>query len=111
MKYGRIVGWGKCAPHKVLTNFDLEKMVDTSDEWIVTRTGIRERHIAGEGETTASMSVTAAQRALERAGLEASDRDLIVVATSSPDYLLPPGSSVIQDRLGAHCGAFSLVAG
>ena len=111
MKYGRIAGWGKCVPEKVLTNFDLEKMVDTSDEWIVTRTGIRERRIAGEGETTCSMSVTAAQRALERAGLQASELDLILVATSSPDYLLPPVSSMIQDRLGAHCGAFSLVAG
>jgi len=111
MKYGRIVGWGKCAPHKVLTNFDLEKMVDTSDEWIVTRTGIRERHIAGEGETTASLSVTAARQALERAGLQPADLDLILVATSSPDYLLPPVSSIIQDRLGAKCGAFMVTAG
>ena len=111
MKYGRIAGWGKCVPQKVLTNADLEKMVDTSDEWIVTRTGIRERRIADEGETTASMSVAAAQQALDRAGIRASDLDLILVATSSPDYLLPPVSSMIQDRLGARCGAFTLVAG
>jgi 3-oxoacyl-[acyl-carrier-protein] synthase-3 len=111
MKYGRIVGWGKYVPDRVLTNFDLERMVDTSDEWIVTRTGIRERRIAGEGETTASMSVTAARRALEVAGIRASDIELIVVASSSPDYLVPPVSSMIQDRLGAQCGAFTLAAG
>jgi 3-oxoacyl-[acyl-carrier-protein] synthase-3 len=111
MKYGRIIGWGKYVPEKVLTNFDLEKMVDTSDGWIVTRTGIRERRIAGEGETTASMSVAAAQRALDVAGIRASDVDLIVVATSSPDYFVPPVSSMIQDRLGVQCGAFTLVAG
>lgn len=111
MRYGRITGWGKYVPPQVLTNFDLEKMVHTSDEWIVTRTGIRERRIAGDGETTLTMSVAAARQALERAGLRATDLDLILVATSSPDYLLPPVSSMIQDRLGARCGAFTLVAG
>jgi len=111
MRYGRLVGWGKSVPDRVLTNFDLEKMVDTSNEWIVTRTGIRERRIASEGETTASLSVAAAQQALDRAGLRASDVDLILVATSSPDYFVPPVSSMIQDRLGARCGAFTLVAG
>ncbi|RMF31779.1 MAG: ketoacyl-ACP synthase III [Chloroflexi bacterium] len=111
-KFGRIVGWGHYAPPRVLTNYDLEKMVETSNEWIVTRTGIRERHIAGEGETTATMSVAAAQQALERAGMAADELDLIIVATSSPDYILPPVSSMIQDRLGARrAGAFSLVAG
>ncbi len=111
MKYGRIAGWGKCVPHRVVTNAELEKTVDTSDEWIVTRTGIRERHIAGEGETTASLSVGAAWQALDRAGIRASDLDLIIVATSSPDYLLPPVSSMIQDQLGASCGAFMVTAG
>ena len=111
MKHGRIAGWGKYVPKKVLTNSDLERLVDTSDEWIVTRTGIRERRIAGEGETTMTMSVAAARQALDRAGLRASELDLIIVATSSPDYMLPPVSSMIQDRLGAQCGAFSLVAG
>lgn len=111
MIYGRITGWGKCVPDKVVTNADLEKMVDTSDEWIVSRTGIRERHIAVEGETTASMSVKAARAAMEKAGIIAADIDLIIVATSSPDYLLPPVSSMIQDRLGARCGAFTLAAG
>jgi 3-oxoacyl-[acyl-carrier-protein] synthase-3 len=111
MLYGRITGWGKSVPEKVLTNHDLEKMVDTSDEWIVSRTGIRERRIAGEGETTATLSVKAAQAAMTKAGIVAADVDLIIVATSSPDYFLPPVSSMIQHQLGAHCGAFTLVAG
>jgi len=111
-RYGRIVGWGKYVPPKVLTNFDLEKMVDTSDEWIVSRTGIRERRIAEEGETNSGMSVKAAQAALEKAGLEPSDLDLIILATSSPDYLTPPVSSMVQDKLGAKdVGAFTLAAG
>ncbi len=109
--YARITGWGKYAPRRVLTNHDLEKMVDTSDEWIVTRTGIRERRIAGPDEPTSVISVRAAQEAMKVAGIKASDIDLIIVATSSPDYLLPPVSSQIQDMLGAKCGAFTLVAG
>jgi 3-oxoacyl-[acyl-carrier-protein] synthase-3 len=111
MLYGRITGWGKSVPEKILTNHDLEKMVDTSDEWIVSRTGIRERHIAAEGETTATLSVKAAQAAMMKAGLVAADIDLIIVATSSPDYFLPPVSSMVQHQLGAHCGAFTLAAG
>jgi 3-oxoacyl-[acyl-carrier-protein] synthase-3 len=109
--YGRITGWGKHAPEKVLTNFDLEKMIDTSDEWITNRTGIRERRIAGEGETTATMSVEAGKAALQVAGITPADLDLIIVATSSPDYLIPPVSSMVQDMLGAKCGAFQLGAG
>jgi len=111
MKYGRIVGWGKYAPSRVLTNADLEKMVETSDEWIVTRTGIRQRHIAGEGETTSTMSVAASRAALEKAGLKPEDLDLIILATTSPDYFAPQASGQVQDRLGARCGAFQLVAG
>jgi 3-oxoacyl-[acyl-carrier-protein] synthase-3 len=111
MIYGRITGWGKCVPDNVVTNFDLEKMVDTSDEWIVTRTGIRERRVASGGETTSALSVKAARAAMEKAGIIPADIDLIIVATSSPDYLLPPVSSMIQEQLGAHCGAFTLVAG
>jgi 3-oxoacyl-[acyl-carrier-protein] synthase-3 len=111
-KYSRITGWGKYAPEKVLTNQDLEKMVDTSDEWIITRTGIRERRIAAPEETTATMSVEAARAALAKAQLRPTDLDLIIVATSSPDYFLPPVSSVIQDMLGAKgVGAFTLTAG
>jgi len=111
-RYARLTGWGKYVPAKALTNFDLEKMVDTSDEWIVTRTGIRERRLAAEDETTATMSVAAARQALAQANVEPESLDLIIVATSSPDYLLPPVSSMIQAMLGAHrAGAFTLVAG
>ncbi len=111
-KYSRIIGWGKYAPEQVLTNQDLEKMVDTSDEWIITRTGIRERHIAAPEETTATMSVEAGRAALDKAQLRPTDLDLIIVATSSPDHFLPPVSSMIQDMLGAKgVAAFTLVAG
>ena len=112
MKYGRITGWGKYVPARVLTNSDLVEMVDTSDEWIVTRTGIRERHVVAEGETNSDMSVKAAQAALDKASLDPRELDLIIVATSSPDYLVPPVSSIVQEKLGAKgVGAFTLVAG
>lgn len=110
-RYAKITGWGKYVPERVLTNHDLAQMVDTSDEWIVTRTGIRERHIRTEHDTTSSMSVAAAQEALAVAGITAKDLDLIIVCTSSPDYLMPPVASQVQHLLGAECGAFSLVAG
>jgi len=111
-QYARITGWGKALPARVLTNHDLEKMVDTSDEWIVTRTGIRERRIVGPGETTASMSIEACQKALAMAGLRPDQVDLIIVATSTPDYFCPPVSSIVQHRLGAsRAAAFMLVAG
>jgi 3-oxoacyl-[acyl-carrier-protein] synthase-3 len=111
-KYARITGWGKYVPERVLTNFDLEKMVDTSDEWIRTRTGIRERHIAGPGETCSTMSLAAARRALAVAQLLPSDVDLVLVATSTPDYLVPSVASMVQDQLGAtRAAAFSLQAG
>ena len=111
MKYGRIVGWGKSVPSQVLTNFDLAQRVDTSDEWIVARTGIHRRHIAAEGETTATMSVAASRAALTQAELVPQDLDLIILATTSPDLLVPPASSLVQDMLGARCGAFQLQAG
>jgi 3-oxoacyl-[acyl-carrier-protein] synthase-3 len=111
-RYARITGWGKSVPKRILTNHDLEQMVDTSDEWIVTRTGIRQRHIAGEGEITSTMSVEACQRAMERAGVGPEEIDLIIIATSTPDYFCPPVSSMVQDQLGAtRAGAFTLVAG
>lgn len=110
-RYARITGWGKYVPARVLTNHDLAQMVDTSDEWITTRTGIRERRIRTENDTTSSMAVAAAHEALKVAGLSPKDLDLIIVATSSPDYLLPSVASQVQDMLGAECGAFTLVAG
>jgi 3-oxoacyl-[acyl-carrier-protein] synthase-3 len=110
-RYATVTGWGKYVPAKVLTNDDLARMVDTSDEWITTRTGIKERRIRTENDTTSSMSVAASRDALAVAGLTPQDLDLIIVCTSSPDYLLPSVASQVQDMLGATCGAFSLVAG
>lgn len=98
---GKMTGWGAYVPEKVVTNFDLEKILDTSDEWIVQRSGIRERHIAAEEETTMTLAVNAGRAALEKANLKGSDLDLIIVATTTPDYLTPPVSSQIQHELGA----------
>ncbi|MCA9869309.1 MAG: ketoacyl-ACP synthase III [Anaerolineae bacterium] len=110
--YARITGWGKYTPARRLTNYDLEQMVDTSDEWISSRTGIRERRIAAPEETTVSMALEASHAALDRAGIRSEDLDLIILATSSPDYLCPAGASILQDRLGANnAGAFDLTAG
>jgi 3-oxoacyl-[acyl-carrier-protein] synthase-3 len=100
-KYGEITGWGKYVPEKVLTNHDLEQIMETNDEWIVQRTGIRRRHVAAEHETTASMSVHAARAAMKKAGITANDLDLIILATTSVDHLTPPTSSIVQDLLGA----------
>lgn len=99
-------------PEHVLTNTDLERMVDTSDEWIRTRTGISERRIAAPGEVTSDMAGLAAERALADAGLRGSDMDLVVVATVTPDHPFPSVSSTLQDRIGAgRAGAFDLAAG
>ena len=101
MPYAALTGWGMCLPERVLRNADLERLVDTSDEWIVTRTGIRERRIAGPGETSASLGTEAARRALERADVAADQVDLLVVATSTPDQLMPSTACLIQTQLGA----------
>ena len=97
--YSRIAGTGSYLPERVLTNADLEKMVETNDEWIVSRSGIRERHIAAEGETTSDMAFHAATRALEAAGLAASDIELIVLGTTTPDVIFPSTACLLQDRL------------
>jgi 3-oxoacyl-[acyl-carrier-protein] synthase-3 len=106
-----IVGWGHEVPKAVLTNADLEKIVETSDEWITTRTGIRERRIAGAGETTASMGAIAAARALAVAGVSADSVDLIVVATLTPDHPMPSTAVLVKEAIGSHrAAAFDLSA-
>jgi 3-oxoacyl-[acyl-carrier-protein] synthase-3 len=106
-----IVGWGHEVPKALLTNADLEKIVETSDEWISTRTGIRERHIAGAGETTASMGAIAAARALAVAGVTADSVDLIVVATLTPDHPMPSTAVLVKEAIGSHrAAAFDLSA-
>jgi 3-oxoacyl-[acyl-carrier-protein] synthase III len=109
-QYSAITGWGMSVPEKVLTNADLERMVDTSDEWITSRTGIKERHVISPGEKTSTLSIAAARQALERAGLEGKDLDLIIVATVSPDYRFPSTANLVQHALGAQCGAFDMQA-
>jgi 3-oxoacyl-[acyl-carrier-protein] synthase-3 len=100
MTRARIVGMGAYAPKRILTNADLEKMVETSDEWIVQRSGIRERHIADETEATSDLAVRAAQQALERANLVPEDIDFIVVGTTTPDMYFPSVGNLVQHRLG-----------
>ena len=112
LRHASIIGWGKYAPANVVTNDDIAQYIDTSDEWIRTRSGIRERRFVSDDETTATMSVAAARAALDTAGLTATDLDLILVATSSPDHLTPPISSQVQEALGAqHIGAMQIVVG
>ncbi|MDP4085123.1 MAG: beta-ketoacyl-ACP synthase III [Bacillota bacterium] len=96
-----IVGIGRYLPEKIVTNFDLEKMMDTSDEWIRTRTGIEERHIAGDEVNTSDMALGAAKKAIEDAGIDAEEIDLILVATVTPDRPFPSVSTMLQEKLGA----------
>lgn len=111
MKKVGIVGVGKYLPKKVLTNQDLEKMVDTSDEWIVTRTGIKERHLVSKDEAASDLAIKASKIALERAGLKASDLDLIIVATITPDMQFPSTACIVQDKLGAkNAASFDIAA-
>ncbi len=111
MNYARIIGTGSALPDRVLTNADLEGMVETSDEWIRSRTGIKRRHIASEGETTADLAEAATRRALEAAGVGAQELDLIIVGTTTPDYVFPNLGTVVQERIGAYgCAAVSCEA-
>jgi 3-oxoacyl-[acyl-carrier-protein] synthase III len=105
MSYSRIIGTGGYLPDQVLTNRDLESRVETSDEWIVSRTGIRERHIAAEGQFTSDLALEACRRALEAAGRSAADVDLIVLATSTPDMVFPSSACLLQAKLGVKRGA------
>ncbi len=111
MTYSRIAGTGRYLPERVLTNADLEKMVDTSDEWIRTRTGVERRHIASDEQTCSDLCVIAAERALDAAGITAADVDLVIVGTTTPDVLFPNIGTIVQHRLGIPpCPAFSLEA-
>ncbi|HEY6839067.1 MAG TPA: beta-ketoacyl-ACP synthase III [Geobacteraceae bacterium] len=111
MARAKIIGTGSAVPDKVVSNFDLEKTVETSDEWIVTRTGIRERHIAAEGEYTSSFATKAARRALEMAKVEPRELDLIIVGTVTPDFPFPATACLVQNELQAlNAAAFDISA-
>jgi 3-oxoacyl-[acyl-carrier-protein] synthase-3 len=109
--YSRIIGTGSYLPERVLTNFDLEKMVDTTDEWIRTRTGIERRHIAAESEATSDLAYQAARAAIADAGVSPADIDFVVVGTTTPDLIFPNVACLLQEKLGIRGGpAFSLEA-
>ncbi len=111
MNYSRIAGTGRYLPEKILTNADLEKMVDTTDEWIRTRTGVERRHVVAPDETTSDMCVEAAKAAMDDAGVQAADIDMVVIGTTSPDLIFPNVATLVQHRLGIPaCIAFSLEA-
>ncbi len=111
LRYAHIVGWGCCLPDRTVTNDELATVVDTSDDWIYSRTGIKSRHIAAPHETTATLAFEAAARALAVADLSASQVELIIVATSTPEYMFPSTACLVQDYLGAsHAAAFDLSA-
>jgi 3-oxoacyl-[acyl-carrier-protein] synthase-3 len=112
MTYARIIGTGSYLPAYILTNAELEKRVETSDEWIVSRTGIRERHVAAAHETTSDLATAAALAALEAAGIAPNHIDLIVVATTTPDFVFPSTACLVQQKLGITngCPAFDLQA-
>lgn len=110
-RYAHVTGWGMAVPDRVLTNDEITRLVDTTDEWIVSRTGIRERRIAAKHETTASLATRAAERALDTTRLDPGDLDLIIVASATPEHLFPATACLVQNSLGAtHAGAFDLSA-
>jgi 3-oxoacyl-[acyl-carrier-protein] synthase-3 len=111
LKYARIVGSGSYLPPRIVTNADLARRVDTSDEWIVTRTGIRQRHIAVESQSSSDLALEASREALRAAGVAPAGVDLIIVATSTPDYVFPSTACLLQAKLGAGgCAAFDVQA-
>ncbi|MBL0122354.1 MAG: ketoacyl-ACP synthase III [Betaproteobacteria bacterium] len=111
MSFSRIIGTGSYLPDRVVTNHDLEKVVDTNDEWIVSRTGIRERHYAADDQNASDLALEACKRALHAAHVHASEIDLIIVATSTPDMVFPSTACILQDKLGIkHSVAFDIQA-
>ncbi|WP_374472299.1 beta-ketoacyl-ACP synthase III [Arenimonas sp.] len=109
--FSRIAGTGSALPQKVLTNKDLEQFVETTDEWIASRTGIRQRHVVADGETTADLAERAARAAMEAAGVQASELDMIVLGTTTPNLIFPSTACLVQHRLGANgCAAFDVNA-
>ncbi len=111
MSYARIIGTGGYLPERIMSNHDIEKLVDTSDQWIRERTGIEQRHIAAEGETTVDLAEKASRLAIEAAGIDASEIDLIILATSTPDKIFPSSACILQARLDIHgCPAFDIQA-
>ena len=111
MTFAKIAGTGSYLPKRILANAELESLVDTTDEWIVARTGIKERHIAAEGEFTSDLAAQAARHAIESAGISAAEIDLIVVATTTPDKIFPSVATMVQYKLGiAGCPAFDIQA-
>ena len=111
MTYARIIGTGGYLPENVVTNADMEKIVDTTDQWIRERTGIEQRHIAVEGETTVDLAEKASRRAIEAAGIDPQEIDLIILATSTPDKIFPSSACILQARLDIHgCPAFDVQA-
>ena len=109
--FSRVAGTGSYLPQRILTNAELERMVETSDEWIVARTGIRERHIAADNEVNSDMALAASQIAIEAAGISIQQIDLIIVATTTPDKIFPSTACILQNKLGAAgCAAFDIQA-
>ena len=99
MSYARIIGTGGYLPENVMTNHDLEKLVDTSDQWIRERTGIEQRHIAVDGETTVDLAEKASREAIDAAGIDAGEIDLIILATSTPDKIFPSSACMLSNRI------------
>lgn len=109
--YSRIAGTGHYVPERILTNIELEEIVETTDEWIRSRSGIEQRHIAADEQTTASLAIEAAKRAIEAAGITPEEIDFLVVGTTTPDLVFPNVGTIVQDALGIHgCAAFSVEA-
>src|SRR5215213_9685768 len=110
MRHAAITGWGMAIPDRVLTNADLERLVETTDDWIVSRTGIKERRVVGANDSTTSLSVAAARHALDKANVTADDIDLIIVGTCTPDQFLVSQACLVQAEIGGNAGAFDLGA-